>query len=119
MAQRSLHAVTKVYYGSYAKLILSRTQYHNIAKVSRGSRGIGAPLPTRPRLWEELVLRTYHSENGPREAGDGEAAQAVFNGGGDGVWRLSSSRDSSGGGGVGGGILLQATNQRGRLRCGG
>jgi hypothetical protein len=47
-------------------------------------------------------LRTYHGENGPREAGDGEAARAVFNGGGDGIWRCSSSKDSSGGNGVGG-----------------
>jgi hypothetical protein len=46
-------------------------------------------------------LRTYRSENGPREAGDGEAAQAVFNGGGDGVRRRSGSKDS-GGDGVGG-----------------
>jgi hypothetical protein len=59
-------------------------------------------LPTRSRLWEELILQTYRSENGPREAGDGEAARAVFNGSRDGVWQLSGSRDSSGGGGVGG-----------------
>jgi hypothetical protein len=37
MAQRSLHVVTKVYYGSYAKLYQGSTQYHSIAKVSRGS----------------------------------------------------------------------------------
>jgi hypothetical protein len=44
MAQRSLHAVTKVYYGSYAKLCEGSTQHHSIAKVSRGSRGTMTPL---------------------------------------------------------------------------
>jgi hypothetical protein len=49
MAQRSLHAVTKVYYGSYAKLCQGSTQYHSIAKVSWGSRGTTAPLaPCEP-----------------------------------------------------------------------
>jgi hypothetical protein len=47
-------------------------------------------------------LRTYHGENGPREAGDGEVAQGVFNVGGDGVRRRSDSKDSSGGDSVGG-----------------
>jgi hypothetical protein len=60
-------------------------------------------LPTRSRLWEELVLRTYHGENRPHEAGDGEAARAVFNSGWDGVRRCSGSKDSSGGNDVGGG----------------
>jgi hypothetical protein len=50
MAQRSLHAVTKVYYRLYVKLCYDSTQYHSIAKVSRGSRGITAPLaPCEPR----------------------------------------------------------------------
>jgi hypothetical protein len=44
MAQRSLHASTKVYYGSYAKLCQGSTQYPSIAKVSRGSRGTMTPL---------------------------------------------------------------------------
>jgi hypothetical protein len=35
------------------------------------------------------------------KADDREAARAVFNDGGDGVWWLSNSKDSSGGGGVG------------------
>jgi hypothetical protein len=48
-------------------------------------------------------LRTYRGENGPREAGDGEVARAVFHGGGDGVRQRSVSMDSSGGDGVGGG----------------
>jgi hypothetical protein len=48
-------------------------------------------------------LRTYRGENGPQEAGDGEATRVVFNGGGDGVRRCSGSKDSSGGDGVGGG----------------
>jgi hypothetical protein len=48
-------------------------------------------------------LRTYHGENGPRETGDGEVAQVVFNSGGDGVRRCSGSKDSSDGDGVGGG----------------
>jgi hypothetical protein len=60
-------------------------------------------LPMRYRLWEELVLWTYCGENGPREAGDGEAARAVFNSGGDDVRRCSDSKDSSDGDGVGGG----------------
>jgi hypothetical protein len=47
-------------------------------------------------------MRTYRSENGPREAGDREAARAVFNGGWDGVQRCSGSKDSSDGDGVGG-----------------
>jgi hypothetical protein len=58
----------------------------------------------RSSLWEELVLQTYRGENGPREAGDGEAARAVFNGGGDGVWRRSGSKDSSNRDSVGGGF---------------
>jgi hypothetical protein len=57
----------------------------------------------RSRLWEELVLWTYHGENGPQEGGDGEVAQVVFNGGGDFVWLRSGSRDSSDSDGVGGG----------------
>jgi hypothetical protein len=47
-------------------------------------------------------MRTYRSEYGPHEAGDGEAARAVFNGSWDGVQRCSGSEDSSGGDGVGG-----------------
>jgi hypothetical protein len=49
MAQRSLLAVTKVYYGLYAKFCQDSTQYHSIAKVSWGSRGTTAPLaPCEP-----------------------------------------------------------------------
>jgi hypothetical protein len=49
MAQRSLHAITKVYYESYAKLCQGSTQYHSIAKVSLGSRGTTALLaPCEP-----------------------------------------------------------------------
>jgi hypothetical protein len=48
-------------------------------------------------------LRTYRGENGPQEASDREASQAVFNSGGDGVRRRFGSKDSSGGDGVGGG----------------
>jgi hypothetical protein len=49
MAQRSLHVVTKVYYGSYAKLCQGSTQYCSIAKVSQGSHGTTAPLaPCEP-----------------------------------------------------------------------
>jgi hypothetical protein len=47
-------------------------------------------------------LRTYHGENGPREAGDGEVARMLFNGDGDGVWWRSDSKESSSSGGVGG-----------------
>jgi hypothetical protein len=57
-------------------------------------------LPMRSRLWEELILQTYRGENGPREVGDGEVAQAVFNGSGDDVWRFSGSMDSSDSDGV-------------------
>jgi hypothetical protein len=52
-------------------------------------------LPTWSRRREEPVLQTYRGENGPREAGDGEAARAVFNGGGDDIWWLFGSKDSS------------------------
>jgi hypothetical protein len=49
MAQRSLHVITKVYYGSYAKLCEGSTQYHSVTNVSRGSRGTTAPLaPCEP-----------------------------------------------------------------------
>jgi hypothetical protein len=44
MAQRSLHAITKVYNGSFGKLCQGSTQYHSIAKVSQGSHGTTAPL---------------------------------------------------------------------------
>jgi hypothetical protein len=59
--------------------------------------------PTRSRRQGEPVLWTYRCENGPREAGEGEMARAVFNGSGDGVRRRSVSKDSSNGDGVGGG----------------
>jgi hypothetical protein len=59
-------------------------------------------------------LRTYRGENGPREAGDREAARVVFNGGGDGVRWHSGSKDSSDGNGVGGG----STSKR-RIAMGG
>jgi hypothetical protein len=45
-------------------------------------------------------LQTYRGENGPQEVGDGEVAQAVFNGSGDDVWRFSGSKDSSDSDGV-------------------
>jgi hypothetical protein len=63
MAHRSLHVVTKVHYGSYAKLRQGSTQYHNIAKVSRGSHSITAPLaPCEP---EWVTTPTSHtSEQG-------------------------------------------------------
>jgi hypothetical protein len=59
-------------------------------------------------------LQTYRGENGPEEAGDGEVAQAVFNGGGDGVRRCSGSKDSSDGDAVGGG-----SSSKRRIRTGG
>jgi hypothetical protein len=34
--------------------------------------------PTRSRRWEVSVLTTYHGRDGPRTAGDGEAAQPVL-----------------------------------------
>jgi hypothetical protein len=59
MAQRSLHVVTKVYYGSYVKLCQGSTQYHSIAKVSRGSRGTTAPLaPCEPG---RVTTPNFHS----------------------------------------------------------
>jgi hypothetical protein len=39
MAHRSPHALTKIYYGLYAKLCQGSAQYYSIAKVSRGSHG--------------------------------------------------------------------------------
>jgi hypothetical protein len=71
--------------------------------ASCGAQNAMRFLPTWYRLWEELVLWTYHGEIVPREAGDGEVARAVFNDGGDGIWQLSGSKDSGDGGGVGGG----------------
>jgi hypothetical protein len=59
-------------------------------------------LPMWSRLWEKLILRTYNSENRPREAGNREAARAVFNDGGGGVWRRSGSKVSFNRDGVGG-----------------
>jgi hypothetical protein len=59
-------------------------------------------------------LRTCRGENGPREAGNREAARAVFNGGGDGIRWQSGSKDSSDGNGVGGG----STSKR-RIATGG
>jgi hypothetical protein len=54
-------------------------------------------------MTQGFFLRDLGGENGPQEAGDGEAAQAVFNGGGDGVRQRSGSKDSFDGDGVGGG----------------
>jgi hypothetical protein len=49
MAQRSLHVITKVYYGSYVKFCQGSMQYHSIAKVFRASRHTTAPLaPCEP-----------------------------------------------------------------------
>jgi hypothetical protein len=49
MAQRSLHAVTNVYYVLFAKLCQGSTQYHSIAQVSRGSRSTTTPIaPCEP-----------------------------------------------------------------------
>jgi hypothetical protein len=59
MAQRSVHVITKVYYGSYAKLCQGSTQYHSIANVSRGSRGTTTPLaPCEP---ERVTTPIPHS----------------------------------------------------------
>jgi hypothetical protein len=57
---------------------------------------------TLSRRQGEIILQTYCGGNRPREASDGEATWAAFNGGGDDVWQRSSSKDYSGGGGVGG-----------------
>jgi hypothetical protein len=46
-------------------------------------------------------LQSYRGENGPREAGDGEAAQELYNGGGGDFWRCSSSMGCFGGGDTG------------------
>jgi hypothetical protein len=63
MAQRSLHVVAKVYYGSYAKLCQGSMQYHSITKVSQGSRSTMAPLaPCEPR-WV-ITLNSHTSEQG-------------------------------------------------------
>jgi hypothetical protein len=48
-------------------------------------------------------LPTYHGGNDREKVGDERAAQAVFNGGGDGVQRCFSSKGFSDSGGVGGG----------------
>jgi hypothetical protein len=61
MAQRSLYVITKVYYGSYAKLCQGSTQYHSIAKVSRGSRGTTAPLAPCEPGWVTMP-NSYSSE---------------------------------------------------------
>jgi hypothetical protein len=44
MTQRSLHAITMVYYRSYVKLCQGSMQYHSIANISRGSHGTTTPL---------------------------------------------------------------------------
>jgi hypothetical protein len=59
MAQRSLHAVTKVYYRLYAKLCYDSTQYDSIAKVSRGSHGTTAPLA--PCEFGRVIMPISHS----------------------------------------------------------
>jgi hypothetical protein len=59
MAQKSLHVVTKIYYGSYAKLCQGSMQYHSIAMVSRGSRGTMAPLA--PCELGRVTTPTFHS----------------------------------------------------------
>jgi hypothetical protein len=60
-------------------------------------------LPTWSTRWEESNFPTYRGGNEPREAGDGEAAQAIFNVDGDGVRRRSGSKGFSDSGGIGGG----------------
>jgi hypothetical protein len=63
MARRSLHAVTKVYYGSYAKIYQGSTQYHSIAKVSLGSHSITAPLAPCEPGWV-TTPNSHSSEQG-------------------------------------------------------
>jgi hypothetical protein len=59
MSQRSLHAITKVYYGSYVKLFQGSTQYHSIAKVSRGSHGTTTLLAPCEPGWVTTTI--FHS----------------------------------------------------------
>jgi hypothetical protein len=59
MAQKSLYVITKIYYGSYAKLCQGSIQYHSIVKVSRGSRGTTAPLA--PCEHGRVTTPTFHS----------------------------------------------------------
>jgi hypothetical protein len=73
------------------------------SNLSYGAWNEARFLPLRSTLWEELILWTYRGENRPREASDGEAARAAFNGSGGGVQWCSSSKDPTGGDGVGGG----------------
>jgi hypothetical protein len=63
MTQRSLHAVTKVYYVLNAQLCQGSTQYHSIAKVSRGSRGTMAPLASCEPGWV-TTPNSHSSEQG-------------------------------------------------------
>jgi hypothetical protein len=65
MAQRSVHAVTKVYYRSYAKLSKGSTQYYSNAKVSQGSHGTTAPLaPYEPGWVWVITVISHPSEQG-------------------------------------------------------
>jgi hypothetical protein len=68
----------------------------------------GAPfammfLPTWSMRREESNLPPYRGGNDRWKASDKRAAQAAFNGSGDGIRRHSGSNDSSSSGGVGGG----------------
>jgi hypothetical protein len=88
---------------------LAETEHREVAwplAFGSSSSHCGTPysdliLPTRPKLREELVLQSYHSGNGPWEAGDEEAAQELCNGGGGDFRRCSGSKGCSGGGGIG------------------
>jgi hypothetical protein len=76
MAQKSLHVVTKVYYGSYAKLCQGSMQYHSIAKVFRGSHGTTAPLaPCEPGRVTTPIF--YSSKEGTLPTGSLIIKQAI------------------------------------------
>jgi hypothetical protein len=76
MAHRSLHFITKVYYGSYAKLCQGSTQYHSIAKVSQGSHGTTAPLAPCERGWVTMS-NSHSSEQGTLHTTSQISKQAV------------------------------------------
>jgi hypothetical protein len=60
-------------------------------------------LPTWSTRWEESNLPTYHGGNDRGKAINKRAVRMVFNGGGDGIQRCSSSKGFFSSGGVSGG----------------
>jgi hypothetical protein len=76
MAQRSLCAITKIYYGSYARLSWGSTWYHSNAKVSRDSTWYHDPSCIM-WAWTNDHATSHSSEQGTLSTSSPISMQAI------------------------------------------